>query len=411
MVENGLDKSFNNAFADAEYLPSPKVWENIAGAVQLSERRATPIIYKIAAVITLIASGVVFYLNTSLNSEITNTGNAPVSKDQIDNSILESSPEVNELGFIPAADRILEPVVATRLNIESGNAVVKDEGSIGLVVTDNSRGYELDVLVISKSWNMQITQSDFQLSMVPFWEKLIERKSSKLWVGAEFGAGNTNLNSGQSASADALASVSSAEDALYFSGNAISTTDFAGSSFSTGLSIGYNLKRKWMIESGLALMTTQLQATSNAVESIRGRYFPVYYELKFGGDLIRVNEYSFNNTLNYLSVPLKVGYKILDKRIGWIINVGVSPNIFLNQRLESVQFDSYNTSASDSFFRSVTLNSIAGTEVFIRIGQHYNLGLHSNYSFSLMDVTKPDAPFAIHPSQFQLGFNLRYLIK
>ncbi len=409
-----LDKAFQKFFGNAKLAPSPAVWENINQRIDTSNQRKGVIWFQIAAAILIFAAGYTFYQWTNFSettNEVSQTLNkhpelkeVPLStvdeQEQAQTKIVIGDPQILEYDkFSPSA---ANPVISS---------VENSENSIPADLKYN------EINIQKSGWKFPSYDYSIELNLAPFWKKKVESISDKYWAHAGFGAGSSGLSDGigfgfgKSADEAAVASYVP-ETTLDGSVNiGTTTTDYKGTSFSTGFGVGSRIGRKWLIESGLTFMTTRLQATSNTVEVVNGQYFPVYYTPKFQGDLLRVSGHSFTNSLQYLSIPAKFGFRIIDKRVGWLVSSGISTNILLNQTIESSQYESYKVSPADSPFKPVSLNGLLGTEIYVTIGKVYQLGVLTNYNFSLMDITRQDAPFELKPNQFQLGLNLRYIFK
>jgi len=424
---NPIDNAFRDAFAEAEVLPLPQVWDHIQNNISkpTGEKKGF-ILFQIAAVISLVfVAGIIFF---QLNNSSDNTTGANIHIQSIEKSA------------IPNPENKVLPLVSEETNkdkTEDTDKTEETEQIEGTVVAMNPEPEKIQQLtpkpdkstdsflqlsgnveekkvpaakiyILPSSWSFPESKG-YSLNMSPYWKKIEENdKRGRYWAQAGFGAGNASLSDGFS-----LGAMEAADFALDGTSavSTTSTTDFSGTTFSTGFGIGVQLRRKWLLETGVSFMTLQLQATSNTVESIDGKVFPVYYTPRFRGDLQRVDIYGFTNDLQFVSVPAKIGFKIIDKRVGWLVSSGFSTNILLNQSIQSNQYDSYKTSSKDSPFKPVYFTGLIGTEVFVRIGKAYQLGILTNYNVALMNIAENEAPFELLPNQFQLGLNMRYIFK
>jgi hypothetical protein len=249
--------------------------------------------------------------------------------------------------------------------------------------------------------------------MTPFWfkkKKLAQRND--LWAKAGFGSGNTKISEG-----GITFLPGGAADAVALEGNFDSdpqrnvTADFAGNTFSMGFGAGKNIGRKWMIEGGFSYVVSRLNATSNSIELSAGKSYPLYHTPNFNGIVVITQEHDFNNTLKYISVPFNVGYKLVDKKVGWLLSAGFATNFLIRQSISSEQYDSFRMKSENSPFRPVTASAIIGTELYVNLGNFYQLSFSPKYNIGIMDITKPEAPFYLRPSYWNIGLSLRYMIK
>ena len=125
-----------------------------------------------------------------------------------------------------------------------------------------------------------------------------------------------------------------------------------------GFGAGKNIGRKWMIETGLNYVVSRLNASSNSIELNDGKAYPVYHTANFNGNVVITQAYDFNNTLKYISVPFNVGYKLVDKKVGWLLTTGFATNFLISQSINSEQYDSFKMKSATSPFRPVTASVV-----------------------------------------------------
>jgi hypothetical protein len=115
--------------------------------------------------------------------------------------------------------------------------------------------------------------------------------------------------------------------------------------------------------------------------------------------------------MEIVSIPVQAGYMIVDRRLGWQINAGVSSDFFLKNILEdkSGQRERFTQSAgSESPYRSVNWSGLMNTEVSYRIGNHYRLSLVPGVRYSFNSILK-DPTDNGRPIVLDVGFRFKYL--
>ncbi len=415
--KNILDEGFKVAFEKAEVLPSPRVWENIEknlGSGGAATKRTGLIILQIAAAIAFVFASSVALLNYYKSSGPVydlQESNIPIQEKNTVPPVLLSDGE-NSTKEIETENKSNVPVFSSQSKSENLQAVT----GITPETDEYTPGYGSAVVSIpirKRQLSAQYYKVDFSLDMTPFWIKKQDNTiKSDLWAKAGFGSGNSRISDGgialiPGASADAAALEGNFNSD--YQGNV--TIDFAGNAYSMGFGIGKNAGNKWMVETGLSYVVSRFKATSNSIEQSNGKFYPVYYISNFNGDILPTPEYTFNNTLKYISVPLNVGYKIIDKKVGWIVNAGFATNFLVRQSISSEQYDSFNIKSETSPFRPVTGSLLLGTELFVNLGAYYQLSFAPKYNVGIMDITKPEAGLYLRPSYWNIGLNLRYMIK
>lgn len=184
-----------------------------------------------------------------------------------------------------------------------------------------------------------------------------------------------------------------------------------GSSYSVGMSVGKKFGRV-VIQTGVNLNKQQVdytstydtRTTSNTAKAASMDYLSE-------SSLSYTNEYTVNSTMEIISIPVQAGYMIVDRRLGWQVNAGVSPDFFLRNILvdKTGQRERFTQSAgSDSPYRSVNWSGLFNTELSYRLGDHYRLSFVPGVRYSFNSILKDPADNG-RPVILDIGFRFRYL--
>ena len=114
----------------------------------------------------------------------------------------------------------------------------------------------------------------------------------------------------------------------------------------------------------------------------------------------------------FISVPVFVGYILVNKKIGWQINSGIASDFAMKNTLSdpSGSRQSYSQGAgSDSPYRSVNFAGLINTEISYKIGKNYRVSLVPGLRHSFNPVLKSQSL----GNQFvwDIGFRFRYILK
>ncbi len=414
---NPLEEGIRKAFEKAEILPSPEVWENIEknlGSGGNGSKRTGLIILQIAAAVALVFASSLALLNYFANPEPVFERSAgtestePIQGKAQENSVLPGKKETkqNGVGIVDSKS----PVVQNDSQQKKPESIIVINENVKNTKIAESNQVYISIPIQKMQWNLEIGAEEYLLDMTPFWFKKKEMaQRNNLWAKAGFGTGNTKISEGGitfiGASADAQAFEANYDPQRNF------TADFAGNTYSMGFGAGKNIGRKWMIEGGLSYVVSRLNATSNSIELSDGKSYPVYYTPNFNGIVVITPAYDFNNTLKYISVPFNVGYNLVDRKVGWLLSTGIATNFLIGQSINSEQYDSFRMKSENSPFRPVTASAVIGTELYVNLGNFYQLSFSPKYNIGIMDITKPEAPFYLRPSYWNIGLSLRYMIK
>jgi hypothetical protein len=184
-----------------------------------------------------------------------------------------------------------------------------------------------------------------------------------------------------------------------------------GSSYSFGMAVGKKFGRV-VIQTGVNLGKQQIAYETNydtktSPSSARAASSD-YLE---SSRLNLTNTYTVNSTMEIVSIPVQAGYMIVDRKLGWQLNAGVSPDFFLRNILEdkSGQRERFIRSAGDnSPYRSVNWSGLVNTELSYRIGTHYRLSLVPGVRYSFNSILKEPTDNG-RPVILDVGFRFRYL--
>lgn len=259
-------------------------------------------------------------------------------------------------------------------------------------------------------------------------EEKSKNNSSVLWAGLNLGSSlfDPNFQEGsnfQPQTSPALASYmdigreSAPQEASFKE-----STD-PGFSYSLGVNFGVRLTERFILQSGVGYAqrrsstnsTTYLQNNKNISKA------PAYLGDETSDDgpnaLNNNNvsqDYQLLNSFEFVSVPLKAGYLIVDRKIGIMVLGGVSADIFLsntlsenNDKIEETKVDA----GSDSPFRDVNFNGVIGAEFSYKISRNYHLTLEPNYGVAINSFTKSASNFSSNPQTFGISAGLKFYLK
>ena len=249
---------------------------------------------------------------------------------------------------------------------------------------------------------------------------------SVLWAGLNVGSGlfDPNFQEGsnfQPKTSPALFNSSSvAKESSPQEASFEESTD-PGVSYSLGVNFGVRLTDKWVVQSGVAYAhkrastnsTTSLQNIKNVSKT--PAYLGDLTTASYSNALSNVTQdYQLMNSFEFISVPLKAGYLILDRKVGIMILGGLSADVFLSNtlsesdnKLEEVRVEA----GSDSPFRKVNFNGVIGAEFSYEISENYHLTLEPNYGIALNPLTKSASSFSSNPQTFGISAGLKFYLK
>lgn len=242
-----------------------------------------------------------------------------------------------------------------------------------------------------------------------------DKNNEKLWasVGASTGSFNPNASRGGNAPTSSALGMAQSVNASSLGGTASS-----GIANSVGLTMGFKLSDRWIVQGGLSYFTQNYGQTSNLISldgSNQAKVFATDYAASTNATLFTSStSYKINGVNEVMSFPLQAGYLLVNKRVGLQLNAGLATDLFLRNTLsdQSGQLAKYSsTGGSESPYRSVSWSGLAGTEISYKFGNHYRISLVPGLRYSLQSVLKSQSGSISNPLIMDVGFRFRYIFK
>lgn len=398
-----LDILFQEAFEGAELAPQPRVWEQVQRRIS-NERYGRRLLLWAAMISFAFAASLVFAPKFE-STDREQVAQHPAQSDPV----LEVAPisaDHDETANVQPADEAL-PVTSTPATLVNTLPLVQDETQIVPQGPTFPDLLSREIVLSPAGPLLEMHQTNWQPRIIPFWKKKEETEIQRSWAQAGFETGSTLSapSFGVQADGDVALSVDGTVEDLHYR-LASTTMETNGSSFSTGVQVGTRLGRRWVMQSGLGITTSRLDGFTNALERVDGRANPVFYHPRFGGDVSYTSSIPIRNQLQFITIPVQIGYRLVDRKVGWVLLSGVNAQFLFSQKIIS-PFDDYKL--TDSPYRSFYPELNLGTEVNYRFMDHYQLGIQAGAGVGLSPLTKPEAPFHWQPSQRSVGIFIRYV--
>ncbi|MCC5931575.1 MAG: hypothetical protein JJU28_20175 [Cyclobacteriaceae bacterium] len=191
----------------------------------------------------------------------------------------------------------------------------------------------------------------------------------------------------------------------------------SGFSYSYGINVGARIKGRFVVHTGLQYVHAQSVTTTSGYftqseSAIRTPALASNAFANFGSARFESSPaYDVDNSFNFISVPLKAGYVLLDQKLSIIAFGGLATDFFLNNRISSDKpgvASASNGPGSLSPYRSTYFNGLISASLNYKIGENYALMIEPQYRRALNSFTKSDHLFSSDPHFFILNFGLMY---
>ncbi len=235
-----------------------------------------------------------------------------------------------------------------------------------------------------------------------------------VWAGIDFAGGqfDPNVPSGGGAipSFSGQADFKSAFDQSFESVT-------PGNSYSFNVNVGKKIAKRWVLQSGLSYLNYSSNTTTNTYFVDNNNLKTAAFYNLSSDDLGNVStienapNINLNSSLEFISVPIKAGYVLLNKKVSVILLAGVSSDFFLANRVKADD-DSFADivikGGDESPYNKVHFNGLVSTQVRYQFSENYSLTLEPSYAVAINSLTKIDRYASSLPNVFNLGLGLKY---
>ncbi|TRX48281.1 hypothetical protein FNH22_29345 [Fulvivirga sp. M361] len=276
-----------------------------------------------------------------------------------------------------------------------------------------------------------------ELTMVPWYvfNQTNDRKTSKnkAWAGLGMGGGEFNFSGASPLPTTANAAILSpnVEDLFGYDYNEASNQftllnneqsrrseqpdigeEQSGTSFNIGFNVGVRVAQRWIIQSGASFIERNTTNTSNVVlQDGTGNSNPLVISdadvLNSSENVLVVPEYDVENKYQLISVPLQVGYVVLDRKLAITLLGGFSNDVLLSRKA-STEFAEFQDYSGRGGYRKYNVAGLLSTEIGYKLGSNYQVSLMPQIRKSVHSIrtTRDDEK----PTFMEMGFRFKYII-
>ena len=466
MASNSAMKSFEEQWSEvfdaAEATPSEQVWTNIDGVLanqEASKYRRGVVFYRwLAAASIVLATSLgflLFFQNDTISTaetlseqndpastvpdkkmESANPNTTTITADNTGQDDIDQNKEGN--ADTTGSDEQLTQNNAMIANLdedEQRQNNPQEQSTLSTTAPMANNEWTEDILVVELlamtsplPTDMSSPETNIHMYNLPMALADISKptpSSSQLWAGLGLSSGSFNPNVGngtESLQANDAAFESDQERTL---SNALSSgsEDYdPGISYAIAASAGWQFAPRWILTGGLQYQLSKSSTQTNRLiqndlteESFAPTSLGQVNSLTDASNLSVVNtDVNFNNNYQFLSIPIKIQYLILNQKFQLGVNTGLSTDIFLRNKVNESNnlVESFEQSSGDnSPYRRSFLSGILGVELGYNFLSNYYLTLEPSYRRSLNSFTRESATVNSNPSGLGLTIGFRYLFR
>lgn len=431
--DKSWENSWKSAFEGKSVTPPAGAWENIEK--ELEEKKSTriaPIWWSAAAAVGLLAISFIVVDNNFVSdlssgqeissqekTDVTNKEKPGTSDDNFDdsqqgNSALSFNEEEEE------KETVADPGAGDedKSKVSSGNDSKPEDLQLLIAangkaeVTEGINILEREPVEVEFLAGLPAVVFEHKISEIPeLWGVPVYSNSRKIrekgwYAGVDLAKGSSGADNGFSSGDQDFATPNSQLRSSYFSDSE------SGSTITYGLSVGKKISKRIILESGVNYRRIESSSVSNIAYNSGGSRSVFNNNTAYSNDgsLESTSFYEMENVHQFISIPLKAGYLILDKKWKMSVNTGVAGDYFFKTSTHdtSGNFSSYETKPSRSDnWNSLSVSVLGEVNITRQIGEHYILSLTPQLRQALSDFSNSDRQ-ELKPAIIQLGMQLQY---
>ncbi|MFY0652841.1 MAG: hypothetical protein JXQ96_12435 [Cyclobacteriaceae bacterium] len=317
---------------------------------------------------------------------------------------------------VPAADFALVEAEGNEENVSVENVTQSEELDEFLVI---------EALAYQPRGDQDLWEPE-QLYGVPILSAMkdVEKYDIRdLWAGVSFGSGSFNPGSGGGENQELAFAPSEIDQGFIANAEQIPVmnTYSSGSSFAAGLDVGSRLSKKVVLRSGLFYNHVSPGSSTNII--VTDNQTNTSYALADAQESARLNDglqsnnlsfsqgtTNFNNTLQYISIPLKAGYIIVDRKVNLVLNSGVSTNILVGSSLNNPDggLSNFSDEGVADTFSATYFDLLTSIELGYRLKEKYYISLEPNYRRAINNYTKSESNIEGKPTNIGVSLGVKY---
>ncbi|HTH57020.1 MAG TPA: outer membrane beta-barrel protein [Cyclobacteriaceae bacterium] len=220
-------------------------------------------------------------------------------------------------------------------------------------------------------------------------------KHEKLWASVTAASGAYTESTGSSYNAYAATKIyasglqANSPISNAYTAPATGPVPTVGRSYSYGVIGGVRLADRWVLQTGVQYLNQTMGSSTSQ------------YANYGSGGLISTNE--------FVSVPVQAGYLLINKKIGWQLNPGVSTDFFMRNTLSNQQQSVSQGAGENSPYRTVNFAGLMSSEFSYKLGKNYRLSLVPGMRYSFNPALKSTTTGSA--IAWDVGFRFRYIFR
>ncbi|MGB3466443.1 MAG: hypothetical protein WBA74_14285 [Cyclobacteriaceae bacterium] len=197
----------------------------------------------------------------------------------------------------------------------------------------------------------------------------------------------------------------------------------AGYSYTVSLNYGRKISKKFFLQSGFEYGIYEAIASTNKILSDgQESRIAVTEQIITDGNLdfnnggygLGFENVELNNSFQFASIPVKVGYTIFSSKLTVSVSSGVNTGFYMGNSFSDPDrnIEEVSVSRSDnSIYRNVNISAVGGLSVGYKLLDQYLFTIEPVYQRALTSFTRESSNFTALPENFGVSAGVRIYIK
>lgn len=441
-----FERQWRDAFMNESATPDERVWKNIELSLAEKENllyrkkvRRSRWLVAASLFLAVMAGAAGYYYGTNyspgdLNSTGNNLADIPVitepqqkESESTSSNTHKSKTKNNIQQTENVEDRQNEPVnnKENAVNDIAGNQITNQRNAVALIPDNNERDTENTETISAASpeeseiEEVKIPDTIESLGIqynslsataepgfVPYFIPYIEPEENNQFVwgglslaGGSFDPAGRNAASNGNDAVYSLASVNpeSANNRLDYYSNEI-----PGFAQRISINVGGKISKKLSLRSGISVVK---YSSGTEISQSGQSYLTSIYSADNALMRSQPDMYLEENNYTYLSVPIEIGYNIVDRKMGWLVTSGIHSSALISFEDKRLSDNYLVFNKSEKEYSSYLFWYLIGTELNYKLGENYVVALAPGYRLALNSHEKNSD---IRATSAELGLRMRY---
>ena len=400
---SNFEETWRRALDGAEVLPDPRVWNGIQQRLDNPGRKAKHIFlikFAIAAsFLFAMSTAGLYFFQSQQNAVDTIEGITMLGDEAVSEPEKESAVVDTEIKHAESEEEHQDQLGLQKNNVNAPPSLWQDALALGesslIHLGDQAAGF---MAGLSVSLFDQQETDPVQMQPVPVLSLFPRGSQSGGWASMNFAGGGMNVAAADGVSAFHVADSENLSNSTFVSRT---STENPESSILFGVGFGKSIGERWVLQGGANYAVRKASGTSNLASA--GNTVAVGFD---ANSVTQTAAYNVEHRLAYVSVPVQVGYKVIDRKVNLTVLAGFAGDMRVSHRVTDQDGELSSVRLrEESNFNSYAASAIVTAELSYPLGDHYRVSAYPQ----VRKYVTPLQEGGELPVSLEMGVRLSYM--